>query len=234
MQVDPRPRTRRPYSEEQRAKIATILDRRVDARGDDDCWPWTGPRLPAGYGTLKINIGGQQHTVYAHRAAFDRAQGYLPKVVRHTCDNPPCCNPRHLLGGFQADNARDMMERGRANHAHGSAHFKAKLTDEEVVEIRWASGKHKDIALRYGIDTSSVTRIKAGEVWKHIPGELPPRDPNYRRGMNNARAKVTPEMAAEIFADPGRQIDIAARLGVSQTTVSKIKRSEHWLTRQSV
>lgn len=34
-------------------------------------------------------------------------------LVRHTCDNPPCCNPAHLITGTQAQNTADMMERGR-------------------------------------------------------------------------------------------------------------------------
>lgn len=34
-------------------------------------------------------------------------------MVRHSCDNPPCCNPAHLLVGTAAQNAQDMAERGR-------------------------------------------------------------------------------------------------------------------------
>jgi hypothetical protein len=43
------------------------------------------------------------------------AWGPVPpgKIVRHTCDNPPCVNPLHLMNGTSADNSRDMVLRGR-------------------------------------------------------------------------------------------------------------------------
>lgn len=89
---------------------------KVDKRGPNECWPWTGNRKAAsvgdGYGRFWI---GQQR-VYAHRMSFALTQGEMPTsdvVIRHTCDNPPCVNPRHLLAGTPRDNVRDMVERGR-------------------------------------------------------------------------------------------------------------------------
>lgn len=36
------------------------------------------------------------------------------EVVRHTCDNPACCNPAHLIRGTVADNVADRVARGRS------------------------------------------------------------------------------------------------------------------------
>ena len=54
------------------------------------------------------------------------AHGYVPEVVRHACDNPPCCNPLHLLGGTHADNVADKVRRGRV--PRGETHYNADKT----------------------------------------------------------------------------------------------------------
>jgi hypothetical protein len=90
---------------------------RVDTSGGVfACWPWTGPRQTGGrYGiAAKVDYG---HVIYAHRRALELALGreLLPGMVAmHSCDNPPCCNPLHLSEGTKADNAADMVAKGRA------------------------------------------------------------------------------------------------------------------------
>ena len=89
----------------------------VNAGADDQCWEWTGNRDPDGYG----RIGFSGRTQLVHRVAYLLEYGVMPPVVRHRCDNPPRCNPRHLLAGTQADNMRDVKER-RRHAAHGQTH----------------------------------------------------------------------------------------------------------------
>jgi HNH endonuclease len=51
-----------------------------------------------------------------HRLAWEIANRRLVPagaVVRHSCDNPPCCNPTHLSVGSNADNTMDSIRRGR-------------------------------------------------------------------------------------------------------------------------
>lgn len=88
------------------------LQRRLAPTGTG-CLEWTGARNEKGYGRIGCEMPGQPRTMYAHRLAFYLANGYLPKLIRHTCDNPPCCNPQHLLPGTQLDNMRDAVERDR-------------------------------------------------------------------------------------------------------------------------
>ena len=82
---------------------------------DGECWEWAAARNSKGYGSLCV--GGKW--TMAHRHAYALTHGPIAKglVVRHTCDNPPCVNPAHLLLGTYSDNMRDALERGR----HGQA-----------------------------------------------------------------------------------------------------------------
>lgn len=88
------------------------FDARVDrSAGPDGCWPWTGVRLPRGYGFFSVD----GRNVYTHRYALERATGPLAagEVARHKCDNPSCCNPAHLERGSQSENIRDAVARRR-------------------------------------------------------------------------------------------------------------------------
>lgn len=49
----------------------------------------------------------------AHRASYEEFVGKIPVglIVRHTCDNPKCINPEHLVLGTKKDNRQDFMKR---------------------------------------------------------------------------------------------------------------------------
>lgn len=80
----------------------------------DDCWEWTATRFPSGYGNFSMGARSQGK-VGAHRVAYELANGPIPPGmdICHHCDNPPCCNPRHLYAGSVSDNLRDAVRRGR-------------------------------------------------------------------------------------------------------------------------
>jgi hypothetical protein len=82
-----------------------------------ECIEVSTARTSAGYGVTKVTISrGCAYSVYAHRVAFEQTWGITLRpgqVVRHTCDNPPCINPLHLIVGTVGDNNRDIVERGR-------------------------------------------------------------------------------------------------------------------------
>src|ERR1035437_6609146 len=51
-----------------------------------ECWEWQGANS-RGYGYLWFG----RRMWKAHRLVFYLCSGTHPQVVRHTCDNPPCC-----------------------------------------------------------------------------------------------------------------------------------------------
>lgn len=68
---------------------------KVDRRGPDECWPWTGWVNRGGYGRFKLD---QATTVAAHRQAYLLEVGPIPTglTLDHLCRNRACCNPAHL------------------------------------------------------------------------------------------------------------------------------------------
>lgn len=84
---------------------------RVEIGHPRECWPWTGATRRYGYGNLRMPDGN----VSAHRVAYADFYGEVPegRILLHTCDTPPCCNPFHLVPGTQRDNLHDMTVKGR-------------------------------------------------------------------------------------------------------------------------
>ena len=93
----------------------------VEIKSENECWEWKGYRTVKGYGQLPVV---HKHN-FAHRLAFELDGGIIKpgEVVCHTCDNPPCCNPKHLFSGTQFDNIRDRDKKGRTATGKKNGNF---------------------------------------------------------------------------------------------------------------
>lgn len=129
------------------------------------CWSWTGCKDKWGYGD--ISFKGKH--IQAHRLAWRLLRGEPGNLdVLHRCNNPECCNPKHLYLGTDRENARDRVAAG--NHVHGEKAYNAKLNADDVREIRRLKGKVSGykLAKRYGVVQSYISQIQSGRTWKHI------------------------------------------------------------------
>lgn len=154
-------------------EITPLFDRvreGIAVGGEDDCWEWTKARNKvSGYGAINDGAG---KIVGAHRVAYQMEFGdFDPALdVLHHCDNPPCCNPKHLFLGTAKDNADDMVAKGRArpNPRKGMKHHAAKLTDDIVREIRASRDRHIDLARKHGVSGTTIQYVRERKTWRHL------------------------------------------------------------------
>ncbi|AIF72134.1 endonuclease [Bacillus phage Riley] len=136
---------------------------------NNSCWNCTSHSKDS-FGYCFITRTGMQGATYIHRYVYTIHNGDIPqdRVIRHKCDNPSCINPSHLEVGTQQENLKDAESRGRAAIKSGSGNIKAKLSEEQVKEIKELLKKgvvQKEIASTYGVGNSTISRIKHNVSW---------------------------------------------------------------------
>src|SRR4030095_412003 len=126
-------------------------------QGDNSCWLWIGAEREGGYGQLIFEGKRQQ----AHRVAWQLYRGAIPEglCVLHDCDTPNCVNPNHLHLGTVKDNAIEAVERGLWGDKAGESNGNARLTEDQIREIRGSPDSYRAIAIRFGIGKSQVGNI---------------------------------------------------------------------------
>lgn len=93
---------------------------KIDIRGPNDCWEWTKSIGSGGHGKLLY----RGKNVVASRLAWELTNGPISLstiLVCHSCDNPKCCNPKHLWLGSSKDNSQDAVSKGRVQR--GDNHY---------------------------------------------------------------------------------------------------------------
>lgn len=204
------------------------------------CLEWTGGKNNMGYGQISV----RKKMKLSHRYAFAKAHGEIPDGVNvlHRCDNPLCCEPRHLFLGSQADNVADMVSKGRG--AAGEAAHAAKLTAHAARSIRerYVSGgcTQEELAAEHGVTIGAVNAVLKRRAWKGAGGPGLPsvlnavrasRKAHARVGASNGLAKLSAGVVVVIRARAARgepQGRIARDLGVSQATVSRVVTRALW------
>ena len=182
---------------------------KVDKSGD--CWVWTAAPDTAGYGQFRF----EGKNVKAHRVSFFFEHGYWPKITRHTCDNPPCVNPAHLLDGSYKDNTADMLKRER-NHG-----VKASIV-EEIRKIPMSRTIVAEVAERYNISEETARKILDGRICSRLPGA---REIVRQKSRSKLSIEDIIEIKKELARDRYRgQINtLAKKYGVTHSQICHIK-----------
>ena len=152
---------------------------KVKKGSKDECWPWIPSLKNNQHGRIGMD-GRSGQNFLAHRIGYFIGTGVDPikGKLRHTCDYPPCQNPRHLIIGTQAQNVADTITRGRKRQVAGQSHPRAKLTANQVSEIqrRYVKGRQTNknrhlgsfaLAKEFGISVNQVITLARGDQWKN-------------------------------------------------------------------
>lgn len=201
------------------------------------CWEWRGVKSRTGYGkfhTPRIQ-GTERKPIHAHRFSYEVNFGPIPEglFVLHKCDNPACTRPDHLWVGSIADNVRDSMAKGRnsppprppkhfantENFKRGSEHYAARLTANQVHEIRRSTERGVDLAARLGVAQTTISMIRRGRTWRHLAignGDRP-------------QPSLTEDAVRAIRSAWGEASSVLAeRYGVSPRQIRKVRSGEQW------
>lgn len=124
-------------------------------KNDSGCHIYSGPIAPNGYGTF----GGRK---LAHWVSYEHFVAPIPKGkwVLHRCDVRDCVNPAHLFLGNATLNMQDALNKGRCKSA--------KLTEEQVREIKRDARRAECIAAIYDVSPGSIRKIRNGLTWGHV------------------------------------------------------------------
>lgn len=140
---------------------------RVDVRSDDECWIWKGGKHSKKWKYGRFCVGG--NNIRANQFAASFRFGDVPRglFACHHCDNPSCCNPRHLFVGTYQSNSDDMVEKGRKVSKRGAQRSDSKLTWTQVERIKreapfrtygWGMG----LAREFGVSPQLINGIVMG------------------------------------------------------------------------
>lgn len=130
----------------------------------DDCliWPFSRGGYP------KMSHEGKR--LFVHRLVCEARHGPPPTKrhqAAHTCGkgHEGCVNPKHLRWATVRENVADTITHGTRNR--GERHGAAKLTEDQVREIRALKGRYtqKEVADMFSVSAAAVSDIMRRTNW---------------------------------------------------------------------
>lgn len=156
-----------------RKALAERFWAKVHHEPNTGCFIWGGSEMGGGYGNFTV----RRKSVKASRVAYELAHGPIPSgegwhgvCVMHKCDVRICVNPDHLILGTHAENMADRNRKGRAARLAGEKHGCARLSWEQVREMRaaYAAGgvSYEDLMRRFDVSKPTVAGVITRRYWR--------------------------------------------------------------------
>lgn len=192
-----------------------------------------------GYARVQLSIGKARKVRTVHHLVLEAFVGPCPEgcEARHVLTNNRADNRlENLAWGTRSENARDKTAHGTA--LYGERNHRAKLKAEDIDDMRALrdSGVSRDeIAARYGVAPTHVSKVLLGSLWSHLAptteARAKLRSRGYVRGGKHHLAKLTEEVVREmrrLHASGMSGTEIARRFGVHKTTACRAIRGSTW------
>lgn len=191
--------------------------KQITVIGPDDCWPWN-----KSYGSSpQMFIRGKG--IVATRIAYflQKGEDPYPYLVCHTCNNPPCCNGRHLFKGTNKENMEDAARKGRM--ASGSFW-------EITHKGRMASGAHHGSKThpervprgdRHMSRTHPEKPVRGDQHWTR-------RHPELLQGESNPNSKLTVRIVRILRKSQQPNSVLAKKYEVSIDAIQRARAGITW------
>jgi hypothetical protein len=139
-------------------KIENRIKQYSEIQGD--CLVWTKRKSKSGYGRMSdVLLFSKKRYDRVHRIilAIRLGRDLLPdEFAMHTCDNPACVKPEHIVLGNALLNNRDTLIKGRRVNGHGKTNDEIKL---KIIKLYGEGLNQTEIGKMFNISQVRVSQI---------------------------------------------------------------------------
>lgn len=129
--------------------------------------------LQQGYPVVALMmVGEEQRRTFVHILVCEAFHGPAPSPdheVAHNDGDRANGYYRNLRWATHVENEADKIAHG--TRPVGERHGAAKLTPDQVLEIRAYSGNQRELADRLGVSPATICVIRKGKNWRHLAPE---------------------------------------------------------------
>lgn len=179
-------------------------------------------------------MNGIYYHYRAHRFSYELYNGDIPKGLLgcHTCDNPSCVNPHHIIAGTHKDNYHDSKQKDR--HCRGENHGRSLYTDDLILKVYEYGLNNTDVTTKqlselFNMSIPTIRNVVNGRSWNHVYKSLNDHDKKILSNITN-RLSLTEEQAYQIkYVDfKLSQNKLALKYNTTRTVIKGVINGKTW------